>query len=126
MIGVFFTVIAFLVGTALSPAAEPRTRVSIVGETFHINGQPTYPGRTWNGTRIEGLLFNSRMVQATFDDLNPQTRERWAYPDTKTWDTDRNLKEFLAAMPEWREHGLLAITVNLQGGSPQGYSKEQP
>jgi len=126
MIGVFFTVIAFLVGTALSPAAEPRTRVSIVGEAFHINGQPTYPGRTWNGTRIEGLLFNSRMVQATFDDLNPQTRERWAYPDTKTWDTDRNLKEFLAAMPEWREHGLLAITVNLQGGSPQGYSKEQP
>ena len=44
MIGVFFTVIAFLVGAALSPAAEPRTRVSIVGETFHINGQPTYPG----------------------------------------------------------------------------------
>ncbi len=29
-------------------------------------------------------------------------------------------------MPEWRKHGLLAITVNLQGGSPQGYSKVQP
>jgi hypothetical protein len=29
-------------------------------------------------------------------------------------------------MPGWREHGLLAFTINLQGGSPQGYSKEQP
>lgn len=126
MIRASLTVMTLLVCTALSHAAEPRTRVSIVGEAFHINEQPTYAGRSWNGKRIEGLLFNSRMVQATFDDLNPQTRERWAYPDTKTWDTDRNLQEFLAAMPEWRKHGLLAITVNLQGGSPQGYSKEQP
>ncbi|MCO6458942.1 MAG: hypothetical protein J5I93_26850 [Pirellulaceae bacterium] len=109
-----------------SLAAEPRTRVSIAGEAFQINGQPTYAGRTWNGKKIEGLLLNSRMVQATFDDLNPQTRERWAYPDTKSWDAERNLREFLAAMPRWRKHGLLAITVNLQGGSPQGYSQEQP
>jgi hypothetical protein len=29
-------------------------------------------------------------------------------------------------MAEWRRHGLLAITINLQGGSPQGYSKDQP
>jgi hypothetical protein len=109
-----------------SLAVEPKTRVSIVGEAFHINGQPTYAGRTWNAKKIEGLLLNSRMVQATFDDLNPQTRERWAYPDSQTWDADRSLREFLAAMPEWRKHGLLAITVNLQGGSPQGYSQDQP
>ena len=32
------------------------TEVSIRGEAFHINGRPTYPGRTWNGKRIEGLL----------------------------------------------------------------------
>ncbi|MFM9964596.1 MAG: hypothetical protein ACKV2Q_25615 [Planctomycetaceae bacterium] len=117
---------AVLLACGLAQAAEPRTRVAIIGEAFHINDQPTYAGRTWNGKRIEGLLFNSRMVQATFDDLNPQTRERWAYPDTKAWDADRNLRECLAAMPEWRKHGLLGITVNLQGGSPQGYSKEQP
>lgn len=109
-----------------SLAGEPRTRVSIAGEAFQINGRPTYAGRTWNGKKIEGLLLNSRMVQATFDDLNPQTRERWAYPDTKSWDAERNLRECLAAMPEWRQHGLLAITVNLQGGSPQGYSQDQP
>lgn len=118
--------VALLLAWGIAQAAEPRTRVSIVGAAFHINEQPTYAGRTWNGKRIEGLLFNSRMVQATFDDLNLQTRELWAYPDTKTWDADRNLREFLAAMPEWRKHGLLGITVNLQGGSPQGYTKVQP
>lgn len=108
-------------------AAAPRkTAVSISGDAFRINGKPTYAGRTWKGRKIEGLLLNSRMVQATFDDLNPATRDRWAYPDTKAWDADRNLREFLAAMPEWRRRGLLAVTVNFQGGSPQGYSKDQP
>src|SRR6185436_5643873 len=33
---------------------------------------------------------------------------------------------FLAAMSEWRERGLLAFTINLQGGSPEGYSTGQP
>lgn len=120
------SLMAILLATGLALAAEPRTRVSIAGDAFHVNEQPTYAGRTWNGKKIEGLLFNSRTVQATFDDLNPQTRERWAYPDTKVWDADRNLREFLAAMPDWRKRGLLGITVNLQGGSPQGYSQEQP
>jgi hypothetical protein len=32
----------------------------------------------------------------------------------------------VAAMPEWRRRGLLAFTLNLQGGSPEGYSKAQP
>ena len=70
--------------------------------------------------------MNSRMVQGTFDDLNPQTVGRWAYPDTGRWDAERNLREFLAAMPVWRRHGLLSFTLNLQGGSPEGYSKAQP
>jgi hypothetical protein len=100
--------------------------VSIAKDEFRINGKPTYPGRSWQGHRIEGLLMNSRMVQATFDDLNQETRSRWSYPDGGAWDPERNTREFIAAMPEWRRHGLLAITINLQGGSPQGYSKEQP
>jgi hypothetical protein len=29
-------------------------------------------------------------------------------------------------MPLWRAKGLLAFTINLQGGSPQGYSRSQP
>jgi hypothetical protein len=66
------------------------------------------------------------MVQGIFDDRNPGTAKLWAYPDTGKWDAERNMREFLAAMPEWRRHGLLAFTINLQGGSPQGYSKDQP
>jgi hypothetical protein len=66
------------------------------------------------------------MVQGIFDDRNAETAQRWAYPDSKKWDAERNTREFIAAMPEWRRHGLLAFTINLQGGSPQGYSREQP
>ena len=105
---------------------QAKTAVEIVADRFHINGKPTYAGRTWRGMRIEGLLMNSRMVQGIFDDLNPATRDMWVYPDTESWDPDRNTREFVAAMPEWRRHGLLAFTINLQGGSPQGYSQDQP
>ncbi len=108
------------------PARGHKTSVSIVGDSFYINGRPTYAGRTWQGHAIEGLLMNSRMVQGIFDDLNPETAAQWAYPDTGKWDPERNTNEFIAAMPEWRRHGLLAFTLNLQGGSPYGYSKLQP
>ena len=100
--------------------------VSIRVDDFLINGEPTLKGVTWRGYRLEGLLPNSRMVQGVFDDLNPGTRGRFAYPDTKTWDPARNTREFVAAMAEWRQHGLLAVTLNLQGGSPEGYSQAQP
>ena len=111
---------------AAAPGAERTTAVSIRGDDFLIDGQPTLKGVTWRGHRMEGLLPNSRMVQGVFDDLKAETRGRWAYPDTNAWDAARNTREFVAAMAEWRRHGLLAITLNLQGGSPEGYSKDQP
>jgi len=110
-------------------AAEPprrKTEVSIRGEAFWINGSPTYASRTWKGKKIEGLLLNARLVQGIFDDLNPETAGRWAYPDTGRWDPDRNTREFLAAMPAWRRHGLLCFTINLQGGNPVPNSARQP
>jgi hypothetical protein len=115
-----------LVASLFAAGAEagPRTRVSIEGEQFFVNGRLTYEGRTWQGHRIEGLLFNSRMVQGLFDDLNPETRERFVYPDTGTWDPERNTDEFVAAMPSWAAHGMLAFTLNLQGGSPMGYGNK--
>ena len=118
--------IILLACAAAAAAAAPPAVVSIVGEKFFLNGKPTYAGRSWQGHSIEGLLFNSPMVQGGFDDLNPATRARWNFPDGKPWDPDRNTREFIAAMPEWKRHGLLAFTLNLQGGSPEGYSKAQP
>ncbi len=123
----FLLLAASLSSVVAEPAATTaRTTVSIVGEAFHINGKPTYAGRTWNGRKIEGLLLNSRMVQGIFDDRNTNTVQRWVYPDTGKWDAERNTREFLAAMPEWRRHGLLAFTINLQGGAPIGYASQQP
>jgi hypothetical protein len=51
----------------------------------------------------------------------------WDYPDGP-WDAERNTREFVAAMNGWRDHGLLSFTINLQGGSPHGYSdgEQQP
>ncbi len=102
-----------------------KTVVGIQGDQFRLNGAPTYPGRSWKDRKIEGLLLNTRMVQGIFDDLNPETRDRWRYPDTGAWDPDRNTAEFIAAMPAWKRHGVLAFTINLQGGSPYGYSRAQ-
>ena len=107
-------------------AAAPATEIAVDGGRFLINGKPTYAARSYKGMRIEGLLLNSRMIQGIFDDHNPETRSKWAYPDTGKWDPDRNTREFVAAMPEWRRHGLLSFTINLQGGNPQGYSQAQP
>lgn len=111
---------------AAAGGRSPKSIVTIEDERFLINGKPTYAGRTWKGHKIEGLLLNARMVQGVFDDLNPETAGRWAYPDTGLWDPERNTREFLAAMPTWRRHGLLAFTINFQGGSPEGYSQQQP
>ena len=102
------------------------TEIGIDGARFTLDGAPTYAGRSYRSWPLEGLLLNSRMIQATFDDANPDTASRWAYPDTGEWDAERNVSEFIAALPLYREHGLLAVTLNFQGGSPEGYSKEQP
>ena len=121
------TLLGSIGGASHAEGPSPRkTTVTLVGEDFHLNGEPTYAGRTWDGHRIEGLLLNARLVQAVFDDLNPETAGRWAYADTMKWDAERNVNEFIAALPEWRRRGLLAFTVNFQGGSPEGYSRAQP
>ena len=125
----FLLFLTYKVSLALNPSPSPikrKTTISITGEKFLINGVPTFKGHSWKGYRLEGLLPNSRMVQGIFDDLNDSTRSLWAYPDTKTWDANRNTNDFIREMKGWHKKGLLAFTINLQGGSPQGYSKDQP
>lgn len=101
-----------------------KTIVSIVNDQFYVNGEPTFKGREWKGYKIEGLLPNSRMVQGIFDDENPETVGRFAYPDTGVWDPERNTNEFIAAMSSWMEHGVISFTINMQGGSPLGYGNQ--
>jgi hypothetical protein len=107
---------------SLVDAQKRKTIVSITGQDFYIDGKITLDERKYNGMRLEGLLPNSRMVQGIFDDYNPQTKGFWKYPDTQQWDAERNTNEFVSAMTDWKNHGLLAFTLNLQGGSPFGYS----
>ena len=105
---------------------KAQTHVQIKGAKWYINNEPTLKGKTWKSYNVEGLLPNSRMVQGIFDDLNPETKKNWKYSDTGVWDANRNTIEFLAAMESWAANGLLAFTINLQGGSPYGYSSSQP
>jgi hypothetical protein len=100
----------------LSAADAGQTSVAIDGEQWRVNGQLTFPG-----SRAEGTLTNSRMINGIFDDANSETRSKWAYPDTKEWDPERNTAEFVGNMSSWKEAGLLSFTVGLQGGSPLCY-----
>lgn len=117
-------IITVLVIVASCSKPDKKTVVSIKGNQFYINNEITYKDRYWQGNKIEGLLFNSRMVQGIFDVVNPEMRENFKYPDTNLWDAERNTNEFVAAMEEWKKHGLLAFTLNLQGGSPMGYGNK--
>lgn len=114
----------FLIAAIACLSCGAQTSVSIHRNEFHINGKPTYEDRYWKGHKIEGLLINSRMVQGVFDDLNPESVEQFAYPDTKEWNAQRNNHEFVAAMREWYSYGLNSFTLNMQGGSPTGYGNK--
>jgi hypothetical protein len=102
------------------------TTLSIEGNKFLIDGEIVNAGRRLGDIPLDGLLMNSRMINGIFDDMNPETVHKWVYPDTGEWDAERNTREFIEAMPQWKADGLDAFTVGVQGGSPFGYSKEQP
>jgi hypothetical protein len=110
---------------ARAQAPGRKTGIAIAGNAFHINGQPTYPGRSFRGSKVEGQLFTSRMVNCIINDQNPETRGMWAWREGP-WDPERNTSEFIAALPLYRSRGLTSIAFNIQGGSPMGYGWHQP
>ena len=87
-------------------ARASETRVAIVEGRWHVNGQPTN-----RGSRAEGLLMNTRMVNATFEDRSGQ------YPE---FDPEANTDAFIAQLADYAAHGVNAVTLCLQGGMP-GY-----
>src|SRR5438128_9665027 len=88
-------------GSSAAAAFQAQTAVSVKGTLFTINGRATYPG-----TAARGLLLNTRMVQAVFDDANPDTTWQWEYPDTHVWDPQRNTDEFVAMLPRYAAKGV--------------------
>ena len=116
-------------GAALPAAAAPRRRttVSIQGDRFFINGKPTYAGRSYKGMKIEGLLMNSRDGAGHLRRPEPGDARQVGLPGHAASGT-RSATRASSSPPcrSGARHGLLAFTVNLQGGSPEGYSKTQP
>jgi hypothetical protein len=109
---ILFCTLCFLSNLYLLSQKKVHTVVSIKDDQFFINGKPTYAKRYWNGYKIEGLLLNSRMVQGIFDDLNPETKNNWIYPDTKKWDPERNTNEFVL-----NRVAVLRVTHQLSHGT---------
>lgn len=89
---------------AVVPVFAGPTTIGIDHGRWTLNGALTYPG-----TRCEGLLMNTRMVNATFEDTK-----------RSDFDADANTAEFLAQLPAYIAQGVRAFTLNLQGGMP-GY-----
>ncbi|MBX6342343.1 MAG: cellulase family glycosylhydrolase [Thermomicrobiaceae bacterium] len=62
--------------------------------------QPTYAG-----TALAGRLMNFRAINAIFDDESRSDD-----------DPQANTDEFVRHIPEYADHGVMAVTVGLQGG----------
>lgn len=93
-----------------SAARAWQTAVTIEADRFFLNGQPAYLGLS---PKALGKLMNVRMVNSTFDDENPATRP-------EGFDPEANTARFIDSMDQYRAKGILAFTLNLQGGYP-GY-----
>jgi len=99
-----------LITCAIAGQFTPETAVSIDGIHFRINGKLTYEGLN---PEASGKLMNIRMVNSVFDDENPETRPTGFDPEV-------NADSFIKSMDEYKAKGILAFTINLQGGVP-GY-----
>lgn len=97
-------------------AQMPKTKLTIDGTKFRVNGELTYRELSESKPTAHGLLMNARFIQGLFDDnLEP---ERFARFGHKTWDPEANTDRLIAALPEWYSYGLRAFTVGIQGGGP--------
>lgn len=89
-----------------------KTKVSIIGEDFYINGRKTYCESPKSD--VHGLLMNARFIQGIFDAQNGRERfNRY----TRQFDPDKNTNDLIAQLPNWYRYGLRAFTVGLQGGA---------
>ncbi len=107
---ILFIPSVFTTLSGTSAEFQPQTAISIEGPNFKINGELTYKNLH---LKAHGRLMNARMVNAVFEDSNPETCPEGFAPQANT-------AAFIASMDQYRDKGILAFTVNLQGGMP-GY-----
>jgi hypothetical protein len=94
-----------------------KTKYEIIGQDFYINGKPTYSEIPGVNPKALGLLFNSRMIQGIFNDINPANAGKYDRFG-KIFDPDENTLGLIKVLPEWYRCGLRAFTVGIQGGGP--------
>ncbi|MCL2060555.1 MAG: hypothetical protein FWH01_16145 [Oscillospiraceae bacterium] len=93
-----------------------KTKISIDGNKFLINGKLTYSELENANPGSIGLLWNMRLIQGIFDDLfGLDNIKKLCGTD---FDPEKNTDDLIAALPEWYAYGIRAITVGLQGGWP--------
>lgn len=90
----------------------PKTKLTIDGQKFRINGKLVYEEIAGSKPAMHGLLMNSRFIQGIFDSEERERFHRYG----KVFDPDTNTDELIAALPQWYAKGLRAITVGMQGG----------
>lgn len=92
-----------------------KTKLTIKGTKFYINGKLTYSSIENSNPETQGLLMNARFIQGIFDDKADRGRfNRFG----RDFDPDRNTDDLIKALPEWYSYGLRAFTVGFQGGGP--------
>lgn len=92
-----------------------KTKLSIDGTKFLINGSLTYSEYPDCPEKYKGLLMNARFIQGVFDDkMEPERFNRFG----KKFEAGKNTEDLCQALSQWYEKGLRAFTVGLQGGGP--------
>lgn len=100
-------------GKMLGKGYEARS--FYVREGALVRWRTTYSGSKCR-PEAAGRLMNLRLAQALFDD-------EWL--TEISFNPEANTDRVIAALDTYREHGVLAINVSLQGGNP-GYGKAVP
>ena len=93
-----------------------KTKISISGNQFFIDGKLTYAEIPDANPKSLGLLWNMRLIQGVFADLfGPQNLIDLC---NSHFDPEKNTDDLIKALPEWYAYGIRAITVGFQGGWP--------
>jgi hypothetical protein len=110
-----------LVCPAVEIATGRMLRKEYEARSFYVRESALVPWRTtYSGSKYRseaaGRLMNLRLAQALFDD-------EWL--TEAAFNPEANTDRVIAALDTYRENGVLAINVSLQGGNP-GYGKAVP